>query len=223
MNKDTGIVEIHGKQYQTVAYRVGKFRESHPMISLTTEILFRDQDEVVMIARISDEQGRVIATGHAEEQRSRSQINRTSALENAETSAIGRALASFGLGGTEFATADEVANAIHQQNQPPQQRATDQQNNPAPSDARQKINNDIVHALDTLFGDSIEEKKATLIDLTTWEKDGKTILGKPDYRGYSDKQAGVVAKELKKMVDKLENEGPSYDSSKDDLPFKDKP
>jgi hypothetical protein len=36
-------------------------------------------------------------------------------LENAETSAIGRALAAFGLGGTEFATADEVANAIGQQ------------------------------------------------------------------------------------------------------------
>ena len=40
---------------------------------------------------------------------------RTSALENAETSAIGRALAALGLGGTEFASAEEVANAVHQQ------------------------------------------------------------------------------------------------------------
>jgi AmiR/NasT family two-component response regulator len=39
-------------------------------------------------------------------------VNATSALENAETSAIGRALASLGLGGTEFASADEVARAL---------------------------------------------------------------------------------------------------------------
>ena len=57
-----------------------------------------------------------IATGYAEEVRTASKINRTSALENAETSAVGRALAFFGLGGSEIASADEVANAIQQQN-----------------------------------------------------------------------------------------------------------
>jgi hypothetical protein len=59
--------------------------------------------------------GQVIATGYAEEVRTASKINRTSALENAETSAVGRALAFFGLGGSEIASADEVANAITQQ------------------------------------------------------------------------------------------------------------
>src|SRR5688572_31386677 len=68
-----------------------------------------------MKATITDESGRVLATGHSEEYRHTSKINETSALENAETSAIGRALAAFGLGGTEFASADEVANAIQQQ------------------------------------------------------------------------------------------------------------
>ena len=43
-------------------------------------------------------------------------INKTSALENAETSAVGRALAFLGFAGTEIASADEVANAIKQQN-----------------------------------------------------------------------------------------------------------
>ena len=112
---DSGIVEIHGKQYQTVALRVKNFREKYPLFSLQTIIVHRDSELVVMMAAISDDKGRVIATGHSEEVRKASQINRTSALENAETSAIGRALASFGLGGTEFATADEVANAIGQQ------------------------------------------------------------------------------------------------------------
>jgi len=115
MSKDSGIVEIHGKQYQTVAYRVGKFREKYPAHSLTTEIVHRDSELVVMKATIADENNRILATGHSEEVRKSTQINRTSALENAETSAIGRALAALGLGGTEFASADEVANAIGQQ------------------------------------------------------------------------------------------------------------
>lgn len=112
---ETGIVDIRGKQYETVALRVQKFRAAHPDKSLTTEMIVRDDECVVMRAIIADEAGRVLATGHSEEYRKASQINRTSALENAETSAIGRALAAYGFGGTEFATANEVANAIHQQ------------------------------------------------------------------------------------------------------------
>lgn len=110
--KDTGIVDIRGKAYQTVALRVSMFRERHPEYSLITEVLHRDVDCVVMQARIADPSGRVIATGHAEEYRKATSINKTSALENAETSAIGRALAALGLGGTEFASADEVARAV---------------------------------------------------------------------------------------------------------------
>jgi hypothetical protein len=114
-SKDSGVVNIHGKQYQTVALRVKNFREAHADFTLFTEIIHRDGEMVVMKASIMDDKGRVIATGHSEERRAASTINKTSALENAETSAIGRALAAFGLGGTEFATADEVANAITQQ------------------------------------------------------------------------------------------------------------
>lgn len=115
---NTGIVNIRGKEYQTVALRVQKFREAHPGWSLTSEVLFRDADCVVMKSIIADETGRVLATGHAEEYRKSSQINGTSALENAETSAHGRALAALGIGGTEFASANEVQNAIQQQSSP---------------------------------------------------------------------------------------------------------
>jgi hypothetical protein len=111
----TGIVNIRGKEYQTVALRVQKFRDAHPNWSLTSEVLFRDADCVVVKSIIADETGRVLATGHAEEYRKSSQINGTSALENAETSAHGRSLAALGIGGTEFASANEVQNAIHQQ------------------------------------------------------------------------------------------------------------
>jgi hypothetical protein len=115
---NTGIVNIRGKEYQTVALRVQKFREAHPDWSLTSEVLFRDSECVVMKSIIADETGRILSTGHAEEYRNASQINGTSALENAETSAHGRALAALGIGGTEFASANEVQNAIHQQGNP---------------------------------------------------------------------------------------------------------
>ena len=123
MSSNTGIVNIKGKEYQTVALRVQKFREAHPAWSLTSEVLFRDADCVVMKSIIADETGRVLAVGHAEEYRKSSQINGTSALENAETSAHGRALAALGIGGTEFASANEVQNAIHQQKPHPKRGA----------------------------------------------------------------------------------------------------
>jgi len=111
-----GIVPIHGKQYKTVAYRVNEFRTQYPDYTVSTELVEANDTLVVMKASISNEQGRLLATGFAEEVRAASKINRTSALENAETSAIGRALAALGLAGTEYASADEVASAIKQQN-----------------------------------------------------------------------------------------------------------
>jgi hypothetical protein len=113
---NTGVVNIRGKEYQTVALRVQKFREEHKDWELSTEIIKADDVVVIMQARIYNADGKCISTGHAEEFRANGQINSTSALENAETSAIGRALAAAGWGGTEFASANEVQNAIHQQN-----------------------------------------------------------------------------------------------------------
>ena len=113
--KDSGVVRIHGKEYRTVANRIAEFREQHPEWSIVTELVSADDVAVVVKASILDVEGRVIATGLAEETRASSQINRTSALENAETSAVGRALAFFGLAGTEIASADEVAGAINTQ------------------------------------------------------------------------------------------------------------
>lgn len=117
---DTGIVNIHGKEYKTVAKRVDEFRkENKTDLAIITSLISIDEKTVVMKAEIIGKDGFVIATGYAEEDREASQINRTSALENCETSAIGRALANYGLAGGEYASADEVANAIAQQNTTP--------------------------------------------------------------------------------------------------------
>lgn len=109
-------VNIHGKEYKTVAERVAAFREVSADLTIETEIVRWEGDDVVVKASISDN-GKLIATGLAHEVRGSTNINKTSHVENCETSAIGRALAAFGLGGTEYASADEVANAIAQQSE----------------------------------------------------------------------------------------------------------
>jgi hypothetical protein len=112
---NTGKVNIRGKEYLTVAYRIKQFRVDHPDWQIHTDIVHMDDDRVVVRAEICDSASVTIASGHAEEKRSSSQINQTSALENCESSAVGRALAFAGYGGSEIASADEVQNAIYQQ------------------------------------------------------------------------------------------------------------
>lgn len=113
-DKNKGEVEIHGKVYLTVARRIDDFRKSEDFRgwSIETSLVSAEESMVVMKALIRDANNRIVATGYAEENRSLGKINKTSALENAETSAVGRALAFLGLGGTEIASADEVATAI---------------------------------------------------------------------------------------------------------------
>jgi hypothetical protein len=111
-----GIVKIHNKEYKTVALRVNEFLESarHKEWSIETDLI-SDGNLVVIKSIIKDESGRIRGTGYAEELRGSTNINKTSALENCETSAIGRALSAVGFGGTEYASANEVTDAIIQQ------------------------------------------------------------------------------------------------------------
>jgi len=102
-----GIVDIHGKQYKTVAYRINEFRQDHPNWNIETEIL-SSADLIHVKATIYDEGGRQKATGHSEESRGDQNALRMGVLEVAETSAVGRALAFLGYGGTEIASADEM-------------------------------------------------------------------------------------------------------------------
>lgn len=106
-------VNIHGKEYKTVAERVDEFRKNskYDDYGILTDIISA-ADLVQVKATITNSEGRVVGSGYAEEVRGSTNINKTSALENCETSAIGRALASIGLGGTQYATANEVTDAV---------------------------------------------------------------------------------------------------------------
>ena len=113
-----GVINIRGRSYNTVSKRVNDYRRVYGIADgwgLLTEIVSIDAERVVMLAEVMSPDGRLVAVGHAEEVRSASKINQTSALENCESSAIGRALAAAGFGGSEYASADEVQRAIQAQ------------------------------------------------------------------------------------------------------------
>lgn len=109
-------VDIKGKNYVLVNDRLKYFRENFPGYSLVSEITHISETGVIIKATIVDANGITVATGHAHEKPDSSFINKTSFIENCETSAWGRALANYGIGiDDSVASADEVANAIKNQ------------------------------------------------------------------------------------------------------------
>lgn len=123
---DEGKVELNGRKYTTVAKRNEVFRKEFGFdVKTLTEILHMEGDVVVLKATISFRNNATgeweeVATGHAEENRGQSQMNSVSALENAETSAIGRALSNLGLSGGEFSSFDETSQKMSQSQKPQQ-------------------------------------------------------------------------------------------------------
>lgn len=109
-------IKIMGKDYATVNARLKAFREEHKEYSLISEVIQLNEESCVVKATILNEQGRILATGLAQEDRTSSKINQTSYVENCETSAWGRALGNLGYGiETAVASADEVAMAVGKQ------------------------------------------------------------------------------------------------------------
>jgi len=108
-------IKIHNKSYQLVSTRLAYARRVlGSLLDLKTTIIHHDDKKVIVQvdAYISDIH---VSTGISEEYRGFSKINQTSALENAETSAVGRALAFLGFANDSVASAEEVSTAIEQQ------------------------------------------------------------------------------------------------------------
>ena len=132
VNATLKTTDIKGKDYVEVNQRIKAFRQLVPDGFIETEMLSNENGMCVFKATIGVTErlastmdgdlipmNRIIlATGHAYEKEQSSYINKTSYIENCETSAVGRALGMLGLGiDTSVASAEEVKNAIVQQEQ----------------------------------------------------------------------------------------------------------
>ena len=115
-NEQITTTDIKGKDYAQVNERIKAFRMCHPHGCITTSIVSLEDGTVTMLATVSDANGQVLGTGYAQEKENSSYINKTSFIENCETSAVGRALGMCGFGiDVSIASAEELENAMRNQ------------------------------------------------------------------------------------------------------------
>lgn len=119
-NESIRTTNIKGKDYAEVNQRIKAFRMVYPEGRICTEML-KDENGVCVIKAYIYQNGdsavnTLLATGHAYEKEDSSFINKTSYIENCETSAVGRALGMCGFGiDTSVCSAEELGNALMQQ------------------------------------------------------------------------------------------------------------
>ncbi len=116
--KDSKTGNISRKDYAEVNQRIKAFRMVYPTGQIVTEMLSNENGICVFRAMVYGETEKLLATGTAYEKETSSFINKTSYIENCETSAVGRALGMAGFGiDVSVASYEEVANAIENQEQ----------------------------------------------------------------------------------------------------------
>ena len=122
VNGEISTINLKGKDYAMVPERVNAFRKLFPEGFIKTEMLAHDGNTVVMQAMAGYYENGVpiiLGTGLAQETKGFGMVNKTSYIENCETSAVGRALGMIGLGlnGGGICSAEELVNAVTAQNQ----------------------------------------------------------------------------------------------------------
>ena len=114
-NEQIKTTDIKGKDYAEVNQRIKAFRMVYPNGTIKTEMLSNENGVCIFKATIWND-NKLLATGTAYEKENSTFINKTSYIENCETSAIGRALGIAGFGiDVSVASAEEVQNAINNQ------------------------------------------------------------------------------------------------------------
>lgn len=170
-NKGLSTQDIKGKQYVMVNQRIKAFRKLFPMGRIDTRIVEKNGDSVLMEAIAYDEEGKPLANGFAEEYKNGNYINKTSYIENCQTSAIGRALGQLALGAdSSMASFEEVTNAINNQNKTNTRasnaRPKTQQRKPSREDNIKFIQNACIkHSIcATYVKEVLEQKKVKVVD-----------------------------------------------------------
>lgn len=151
-------MDFKGKDYVLVPSRVKSFRKVCPEGTIQTEIVSMENGVVTMKASIYLED-KLLATGYAQEKEGSSYINKTSYIENCETSAIGRALGFCGFGiDASIASAEELLNAVNNQGKKDEPKQQD-----APKPSSKKITEGLYLEIETWlkgkYPDEISRKK----------------------------------------------------------------
>ena len=127
VNETIKTLDVKGKDYAEVNQRIKAFRMLYPTGTIETEMLSNENGVCVFKAKVGytisifednkiEQYFTLLGTGTAYEKEGSTFINKTSYIENCETSAVGRALAMCGIGiDTSIASAEEVQNAINNQ------------------------------------------------------------------------------------------------------------
>lgn len=147
-----------GKEYAEVNQRIKAFRMLHPLGLIKTELASLIDGVCVFRAEIYTEDGSLLGTGTAYEKEGSSFINKTSFIENCETSAVGRALAMCGFGiDTSIASYEEVMNA--KANQGEEMKPLPQINDKATLKEPKKVEK-AIKALDKMFEEQKKPEEA---------------------------------------------------------------
>lgn len=185
-NKTIRTIDVKGKDYAEVPQRIKAFRMLYPDGCIESEIISCENGTVVIKATVKDSEGKTLGTGLAYEKENSSFINKTSYIENCETSAVGRALGMCGLGiDTSVASYEEVANAIHNQDVAKSKEAME--NTPKTEEEAKALCSDAqVKLIEKLIGEKHIDKKDYLAKLK-----------KNDFSELSKAQASAIINKLK--------------------------
>lgn len=114
-NETIATTNIKGKEYAEVNQRIKAFRMVYPEGSIITDLV-QLENGICTIKAVIKNGELVLGTGIAQEKESSSYINKTSYIENCETSAVGRALGMCGFGiDVSVCSAEELQNALNNQ------------------------------------------------------------------------------------------------------------
>lgn len=175
-NETIKTTDIKGKEYAEVNQRIKAFRMVYPQGDIQTNIIQLENGICIIKADVYNDEGKHLGSGTAYEKENSTFINKTSYIENCETSAVGRALGMAGFGiDTSVASFEEVANAIQQQ------------------DADKLISKTQISALKT----SIENN---MLDINGTDKEVLSKFGYKDITEIKIKDYMKIVQEFQKLV-----------------------
>lgn len=194
-NETIKTTDVKGKDYAEVNQRIKAFRMVYPEGRIETDIISLS-DGVCTIKAVVSSENKILGTGYAQEKENSTFINKTSFIENCETSAVGRALGMCGFGiDTSICSAEELQNALAQQDAANKPKDKTKKDEPKKSETKQSK---------TDTSDKVKcircHKEIEDYTYITKNNEVKTMSGREFASRYGGRCPDCVAKEKGKSV-----------------------